>query len=236
MHSSPFKIRRLTLKVVFHGLKKELKLLGPVYERRRPESLIAYSTLPSLIERLTSGATDPSHSDLVCTLLATHQATPHRLWVAILLRTFQPMVEHVYKKLLGADREERLALLLTAFQETVLKVDPHRDPIRIAMYIRQETRRGVFAALGKQRDWEEVGFGVDADLTPDESTEARATAADRVRHMPDLALLQTRTEHGALWDLVQRDIPDKERPRTYHRLRRRREKLIAKLRAVQEAL
>ena len=143
------------------------------------------------------------------------------------------MLRHVFKKLLGAHREERLALLLTSFQEALRRVDPYRDPVRIAMYVRQATRRGVFAALGEQRDWEEIGFGEDADETPDERAEARMLAVECVRDMPDLELLQTRTEHGALWEWVEQEVPGtkKDRLRAYKRLRQRRHRLVMMLRS-----
>jgi hypothetical protein len=143
------------------------------------------------------------------------------------------MLKHVFKKLCGADREERLALLLTSFQEAIRRVDPCRDPVRIAMYVRQTTRRNVFAALGDQRDWEEVGFGVDPDETQDERAEARTTAAERLREMPDLELLRTRAEHGALWEWVQREVPGtrKDQLRAYQRLRQRRHRLVTMLRS-----
>ena len=229
----PSKSRRLTLTTLFDGLAREIDLLAPVYERTRPLTLSAYPTLPGLLHRLTQKSDPTTHTALVCSVLAIHQATPHRLWVAVLLRTFRPMLKHVFKKLCGADREERLALLLTSFQEAIRRVDPHRDPVRIAMYVRQTTRRSVFAALGDQRDWEEVGFGVDADETIDAQAEARTTAADRVRDMPDLELLRTRTEHGALWEWVQRTVPGtaKEQLRAYHRLRQRRQRLVLLLRS-----
>jgi hypothetical protein len=231
------KLRRLTLKIVFEGLAGELDQLAPLYERTRPEALSAYPTLPGLVGRLTRKDPQPqtgetSQAELVCAVLAAHQATPHRLWVAVLLRTFRPMLRHVFKKLCGSDREERLALLLTSFQEAVRRVDPHRDPVRIAMYVRQATRRGVFAALGTQRDWEQVGFGVDADETPDVGEEARTAAAERVCHLPDLQLLRTRAEPGALWEWVRRKVPggETEQRRAYHRLRQRRLRLVVLLR------
>ncbi len=227
--------RRLTLKTLFTGLARELEQLAPLYERTRPEALSAHPTLAGLLAQLTRKIEpgDTSHAALVCAVLSIHQTTPHRLWVAILLRTFRPMVRHVFKKLCGGEREERLALLLVSFQEAIRRVDPVRDPARIAMYIRQATRRGVFAALGEQREWEEVGFGDDPDETPDARAEAVTTAAERVRHMPDLDLLQTRTEHGALWDWVQREVPGTQgdQLRTYHRLRQRRHRLVVLLRS-----
>ena len=51
--------------------------------------------------------------------------------------------------------------------------------------------------------------------------------------MPDLELLHTRTEHGSLWQWVQRERPGtkKEQLRTYYRLRQRRQRLVVLLRS-----
>jgi len=230
-HARP-RFRRLTLSTVFVGIARELRLLAPVYVARRPAALSAHSTLRSLLHELTQKDDPSSKAETICTVLVAHQTTPHRLWVAILLRTFRPMIRHVFKKLCGGDREERLALLLASFQEAIRRVDPVRDPVRIAMYVRQTTRRGVFAALGVQRDWEQVGFGEDADETPDARGDAQVTASEVLRGIPDLELLRTRTEHGALWELVQRQVAgsEEEKLREYDRLRRRRKQLEMMLR------
>jgi len=225
------RLRRVTLTVIFEGLTRELDQLAPVYERIRPEALSVHPTLAGLLGRLAQKEPGDT-SALLCAVLIAHQETPHRLWGAILLQTFRPMVRHVFKKLLGADRDERMTLLLNSFQEAIRRVDPHKDPVRIAMYIRQATRRLVFAALRHQREWEEIGFGVSPDKTPDPQVEVRAVAADRVAEMPDLALLHVGRERGALWEWVQHEVPgaETEQLRVYHRLRRRRQRLVLTLR------
>jgi len=236
--SPTFRERRaLTLKSFFHGLSEELDRLAPRYAAKRPAELSLYPTLPALLERLTDADTRGtlSHGSLVCTVIATHQSTPDRLWVAILLRTFRPMIKRTFKRLVGADREERLALLLTSFQEALPRVDPRRDPLRIGMYLRQATSRGVFAGLRQERDWEGVGFGTEADEEPDSESQARALAVEWLRDTPDAAreLLATAADHGALWALVQRAHPAlgrAEHLRVYRQLRYRRKRLLEELR------
>ena len=100
-------------------------------------------------------------------LITIRQSAPHRLWVAILLRAFRPMLGKLWKELFGSDRQERLALLLLAFQGAILHVDPRRNPVRVAMYVRQATRRRAIVALTKELRWTDVGFGEEADEVAD---------------------------------------------------------------------
>jgi len=161
--------RTLTPKSVFRGLARELDLLAPVYARLHLAypPLWPYPTLASLLERVTKGAQDDILKELLAGLITIGQSKPHRLWVAILLRAFRPMLARLWKKLFGSDRQERLALLLLSFQEAILEIDPTRDPIRIAMYVRQATRRKAIAALTREVQWAEDGFGEDADEVVD---------------------------------------------------------------------
>jgi hypothetical protein len=236
-NSPSFRERRtLTLKSLVHGLSEELDLLAPRYAATASAALSPYPTLPILLARLTDPSQRgcPSHGELVCTLIAIHQSTPHRLWAAILLRTFRPMIKRTFKKLVGSDREERLALLLTSFLEVLGRVDPHRDPLRIGMYVRQATRARVFSALGVERNWEEIGFGVEADEEPDTESQAKALAFEWLRDTAeaDRELVGTSAEHGALWRHVLRAHPSLERCehlRIYRQLRYRRKRLLAEL-------
>jgi len=229
--------RTLTLKSFFHGLSEELDRLAPRYAANPPAELAPFPTLPALLVGLTDPETRGTlvHGSLVCSVIAIHQSTPHRLWVAILLRAFRPMIKRTFKKLVGGDREERLALLLTSFQEALRRVDPRRDPLRIGMYLRQATRSGVFADLREERDWEGVGFGTEADELPDSEAQAKALAIEWLRDTPDAAreLVATAADHGALWALVRRTHPALARPahlRIYRQLRYRRKQLLAELR------
>jgi len=225
------------MKSTFHALNAELSLLAPEYERILPYDLEGFPTLAGLLERLTDPARrrEMGHRGLICTVLAVHRDEPHRVWTAILLRTFRPKLKKVFKKLVGCDRETRVTLLLTAFQEAISTVDPYRDPLRIAMYIRQATRRAVFAALARENDWEEVGFGVEADEEPDESGPALALAVEWVHDTPEprRELLGTLGEHGALRALVRQRhpaLPQRDQLRVYAQLRRDRTQIADELR------
>jgi hypothetical protein len=239
--------RTLTVKTVFDGIAAELTRLGPTYTRLRdPHGAFApYATLPELIRPLTHGKTAEDHRarcSLVTALLATHQQRPHRLWSALLLRAFRPMLCKTWKKLVGAEPEERLALLLTSFQEAIGRVSPHRDPHpdRIGMYVRQATRKRVFAKLARERDWEGVtSADADPDLERDPRTRdepavvgARARLL-AVRSLGHVDLVGTLGHHGALWDLVRRQHPTaskQEQARIYSRLRDRRRRMVARMR------
>jgi hypothetical protein len=237
--------RSFTMKTLFEGLESELARLGLVYARRQLEhpAFAAYPTLPGLIERLTHGAKEEREirSSLVCAILEVHRKSPHRLWVALLLRAFRPMLRKTWKKLFGAAPDERLALLITSFQETILRVDPTRDPVRIAMYVRQGTRKRVFAKLARELDWETVGFGPDVDLEPDPRTLEGPPVAGawlRGHRLPkgaqvDGDLVGTLGHHGALLALVRRKHPtatQQEQARIYSTLRDRRRRMVTKMR------
>jgi hypothetical protein len=216
-HSS----RTLTPKTVFRGLDRELELLASAFAELSPPhiAMAPYPTLASLIARLTTGPRDDAKKELLAAIIAIRQSTPHRLWVAILLRAFRPMLAKVWKKLFGSDTEERLALLLLSFQAAIRHVDPTRDPLRIGMYVRQETRRRAIVALSKELSWGEVGFGEDADECPD----------PRHDHTPDETAARRRAvvallRGSALRGHVRRAHPtlsSDEQTREYERLRRR---------------
>jgi hypothetical protein len=214
----------LTPKSLFHGLARELDLLGPAYARLHiaHPALSPYPTLPSLLARLTTGPRDDAKSALLADLVSIRQSTPHRLWVAILLRAFRPMIAKLWKQLFGSDSQERFALLLLSFQETLGHVDPTRDPVRFGMYVRQGTRRRVIDALTKEGHWHDVGFGEDADTLAD----ARApdpTLRERWRAVQKLL------ERGALLAHVRNTHPtlsEKDQARVCRKLQRRLERVF----------
>jgi hypothetical protein len=212
--------RTLTPKSLFRGLARELRLLAPQYARLRADrpALAPYATLPALIARLTKGASDKAKSELVAALLAIHQEAPHRLWSALLIRAFRPMMARLWKELFGTDGEERLALLLLSFQEALQHVDPHRDPVRIGMYVRQATRRRILVALGYEHRWSAMGFGDE----PDEQVDPHAVDASVVTERA--AVLTELRRPGALAAHIRRVHPSlsrTEQARIYHQLRRR---------------
>jgi hypothetical protein len=213
------KIRRrfLSLSSLSQGLAHELELLAPTYARLHVEhpALAEYPTLASLLERLTAGPRDDAKRHLLAALVGIRRSRPHRLWVAVLLRAFRPMLGKIWKKLYGSDPQERLALLLLSFQWAILHIDPRRDPIRIGMYVRQATWRRVIVALTKELRWNDIGFGEDADQVAIEDSDA--TPGDRLR------LLRALFERGALLAHVRRSHPglsDKDHARVCQGLMR----------------
>jgi len=196
----------------FESLTGELLLLGPRYQARRFEHplLTSYPSIESVLaetEPRKEGkkqVVSPEGAAILCTLVDLHRRTRDRLWGTVLLRAFQPMLLAVGRKLVGGSPEERAALLLASFQEAVLRVDPLRDPLRIAMYVRQETRRGVFRELRKELDWEGVGFGEEADQCSDAvSFEPppclRGEGSDGAPGRAAAALMSTTRCRGALY-------------------------------------
>jgi uncharacterized protein with WD repeat len=139
------------------------------------------------------------------------------------------MMLGVGKKLVGGSRDDRASLLLASFHDATLRVDPTRDPVRIAMYVRQETRRGVFRELRKELDWERVGFGEDADQCSDAvSFEPppclKSASSESLPGRANGALMTTHCR-GALWILVRKrhaSLSPKEQAKIYRRLQKRR--------------
>ena len=218
--------RALTPKSVFHGLARELDLLAPTYAKLHlalhlaHPALSPYPTLSSLLERVTQGPRDNALKELLAGLIAIRQSTPHRLWVAILLRAFRPMLAKLWKTLFGSDCEERLALLLTSFQEALLEIKPLRDPVRIAMYVRQATRRRAIVALKREVCWADDGFGEDVD-----------DVIDPGRPPPEDSLaLRKLLAKGALSSHVREShpsLPRDEQARLCRRLERGRERVFS---------
>jgi hypothetical protein len=235
--------RVMTVKTLFERLHSELDSLAPVYARLHLEYpvLAPHPTLHGLIERLTAEARHDrdARSLLICALLDAHRRAPHRLWAAILLRVFRPMLRSTYKQLFGSDREERLSLLVVSFHEAIVRVDPYRDPVRIGMYVRQATRKAVFAELADELDWTKTGFGADADDQPDPRTVDEPPVAAgwlRGRGLPRGAhvdLVHTIGHRGALWAFVRgtyASMTEEQQASMYSRLRDRRRSLLAKMR------
>ena len=180
----------MALKEFFAALPAELALLAPRYDARRLEhpALASYRSIDALFaetEPKKQGkkkVVSPEGSAILVALVDLHAKTRDRLWGALLLRAFRPMLLNVARHLRGGSRDDRDALLLMSFHEALLRVDPLKDPARIAMYVRQETRRRVFRALGGELEWQDVGFGTEAvtwsppALSPSMTRLARSSA------------------------------------------------------------
>jgi hypothetical protein len=237
----------MPLKAFFAALSEELALVAPRYDAQRLEHpvLASYGSLDALFaetEPKKQGkktVVSPEGSAVLVALVDLHARTRDRLWGALLLRTFRPMLLNVARRLRGGSRDDRDALLLMSFHEALLRVDPLRDPARIAMYVRQETRRRVFRALGDELEWQDIGFGTDADLCADpKSPEPRLfgrrwKASKAVCKGVPPSLLDTAEDRGALWNLVRKEhgsLPAKEQARIYRLLQKRRHRLVGELR------
>jgi hypothetical protein len=236
----------MLLNKFFDSLTGELLLLEPRYQIRRFEHpvLASHPSIDSLLaetEPRKEGKKQVVSSEgaaILCALLDLHRRTRDRLWGAVLLRAFQPMLLAAGKKLVGGSRDDRASLLLASFHDATLRVDPARDPVRIAMYIRQETRRGVFRELRKELDWEGVGFGEEADLCADAASFElppclRDASSGGLSGRARCALMSTMCRRGALWNLVRQHYASrspKEQAKIYRRLRQRRRRHVERQR------
>jgi hypothetical protein len=220
--------RQLTPKSLFHGLAHELQLLEPSYVRVHLAHpvLQPYPTLTALLDRLTKGPRDQAKNELLASLIVIQKRSPHRIWAAILLRAFRPMLRTLWKELFGTDAQERLALLLIGFQGAIDHLDPWRDPVRLGMYVRQATKRRAIAALTKEVRWNDVGFGEEADEVADVGgtdfpLPERLRAAHRLLRSGELAA-HVRRAHPRLTPEQQAAL--------HRRLRRRLERVFLEVR------
>jgi hypothetical protein len=228
----------MALNAFFRSVDGELALLTPSYPARRLEhpAFEPYPTIDSLLaatEPRVEGKKRyfrPESAAILCALLDRYQQTKGRLWGALLVRAFRPMMRHLARRLLGGTADDRESSLLVSFHAATLRVDPRRDPARIAMYVAQETRRGVFRELRRERDWREVGFGRDPDRCVDPATLERPERDDvgLLRRLPrgtTGATLAALGHEGPLSRLVRRhyaSLSPKEQARVYRRLQQRR--------------
>jgi len=112
--------------------------------------LDAYPTLESLLAALVGrDKADPgTRRRLICAGIAEHQTARGPLGAAIVLHAFRGMLVRLSRSLVGVDdRDEADGLVVAGLLEALGRVRPERDPERIGMYVRQETRRAVFRAL-----------------------------------------------------------------------------------------
>jgi hypothetical protein len=236
------------LRDVFTALTAELALVSPRYDARRLEhpALASYGSLDALFAETEpkkpgkKKIVSPQGSAILVALVDLHARTRDRLWGALLLRAFRPMLENVARHLHGGLRDDRDAALLLSFHEALLRVDPLRDPLRIAMYVRQETRRHVFRTLGDELEWQDVGFGDDADLCADPKSppepsllSRRWKASKAVFKGAPPGLLDSAHDRGELWSLVRQEhgsLPADDQVRIYRRLQKRRHRVVGRLR------
>jgi len=222
----------------FTALGHELRFLKPRYRVQRLEHpvLASYRSIGALLreteprEEGKKRVVTPEGAAILCALLERYQATKGRLWGAILLRAFRPMLCGVGKRLIGGSSDDRASVLLAVFHDATLHVDPRHDPRRIAMYVRQETRRSVFRELRKELDWQDTWSDHDVDACPDPTTceppALRGQLPRRGRKKePSTELMATLAERGSLWEFVRgkySGLPTEEQARVYRKLQQRR--------------
>jgi hypothetical protein len=227
-------------------LEEELKHLAPRYAFVCVEhaQLSAYPTLASLVDRLTdrdknkSLAAQRERSELLATVIGAYQPTHDRLWGAILVAAFHPML--AAKRFYGADPEEREAIFFAALTKVVDKLDVRQRPDEVHAIVWRRAKKALVRKLKRQTAWSDVGFGDDADATPDptswlpEPLLAAWLLSRGTEDRPDLDLVLRVHEWGSLMAYVKAEYAastPRERSRIYERLKRRHRRAVADLRA-----
>jgi hypothetical protein len=148
--------------------------------------LAAHPTLDALLTALdaSDGADATTRKRVLCAVISKHQSAPTPLWSAIAFHAFRGMLGRLSKTLVGVKPEEADSLVACAFVEALTRVRPARDPERIALYVRQETRRVVFAALEREAPARPLGADDEEDdwtAPPPDDPESDDEAADIAR-------------------------------------------------------
>ena len=226
-------------------LDQELDRLAPRYAAVHVEHarLAPYPTLASLVDRLTepkknqSDAAQRDRSELIATIIGAFQPTHDRLWGAILVAAFRPMLRT--KRLYGADPDEREAIFFAALTEVVDKLDVRKQPDQVHAIVWLSAKRILVRKLRRQNVWSEEGFGEEADETPDPTTSLpqpllAAWLLSRGRaDRPDMDLVLRVHEWGDLKAYVDAEyaaLPPRERARVYRRLLKRYQRAVPQLR------
>jgi hypothetical protein len=237
----------MSMKAIFTELSGDVVKLSPDYERDVLEHPLLghYPTLTVLLATLSKRTKKnrAERSAIVCALVDLHQASQHepskpKLWSTILLHAFAPILARIRAKLHGGQADTRDSFVLASFVETIGRIRTARDPARIYMYIRQETRRGAVLLNKQESRWQPFGFGVEADLEPDPSTLAEPQLRGvwlrgKLRDEWEAELVGTLVDRGALFKLVvtrHPDLPPDEQARVLSRLHKQRERLVKRLR------
>jgi hypothetical protein len=234
--------RRLNLARLLH---QELARLAPRYASLSVEHapLVAYPTLASLVDRLTdpkknkSRAAQRERSELLSSIIGAYQHTRDRLWGAILVAAFRQML--ATKRFYGADPEECEAIFFAALTEVVGKLDVRERPDQVHAIVWRSAKKALVRKLRRQTTWSEVGFGDDADATPDRTSWlpepwlAAWLLSRGAKDRPDLDVFVRIEEWGSLKAYVEAEhaaLPLAERLRVYGQLQRRNRRAVAQLR------
>jgi hypothetical protein len=144
------------------------------------------------------------------------------------------------KRFYGADPEEREAIFFAALTEVVDKLDVRQTPDQLHAIVWRSAKKALVRKLRRQTAWSEVGFGDDADATPDRTSwlpEPLLTAwllSRGAEDRPDIDLVVRVQEWGSLRAYVAAQyaaLPPRERSRVYGRLKKRHRRAVAELRA-----
>ncbi len=226
-------------------LQQELDRLAPRYASlcAQHPPLSAYPTLPALVFRLAdkdrnkSEAAKRERSVLLAAVIAAFQPTHDRLWGAILVAAFRPMLADTH--LYGADPEEREGIFFGALVEVVDKLDVGECPEEVHAAVWRGAKRVLVRKLRRQVAWSEVGFGDEADETPDRTSSlpepllALWLMGRGKEDWPDVDLLIRVYEWGSLRAYVEAHhaaaLPS-ERLRIYKRLYRHYRRTVAEVR------
>jgi hypothetical protein len=237
-----------TYRIRFH--LGHYRVLSRRYETERAavSALAPYPTLDALVSILSGRdrADLPTRSRLLTALVELIQAGPSSLWSAVVLDAFRGMLGRLARSLKGNDRQEAYALVAASFCEALRRVRPERDPDRFAMYVRQETRRVVFARLSCPPDlkpdtpsYEDSRFdeppaveiGKVADPLTTAPIEDRLTVwTPEAKRVSDEDLLLAHGVRGGLRRLTKHLFPDvsaRNRESIYRQLLRRAQTLAA---------
>jgi len=244
-------------------LAQELVRFAPRYASRCAEHppLAAYPTFPALVDRLVDPKKNKSHAGqrerapMLCAVIEAYQKTHDRLWGAILVAAFRPMLEK--KRLYGADPEEREAVFFAALTEVVEKLDVRKNPEHVHAIVWRRAKKSLVRKLVRHKAWTEVGFGENAERTQDQASwlpqpllaawmlshaaNAATTGAFSDSHpagagaedRPDLDLVIRVAEWGSLAAYVDAEygaLAPAARARVYARLSRRHRRALAELR------
>ena len=227
------------------SVDQELARLAPRYASVHADhaQLSPYPTLASLVDRLTAPEQNKSReaqrerSELLAVVIGAFQSTHDRLWGAILTAAFQPLLETT--RLYGADPQERHAIFFAALIEVVDKLDVGRRPDMVHAAVWRSAKKALVRKLRRQTAWADVGFGDDADATPDQTSWLpepllAAWLLSRGKDdRPDLDLVVRVQEWGSLRAYVEASCaasPPAERARIYGRLSTRHRRAISELR------
>jgi hypothetical protein len=233
----------MRLSFVLHKIEQELSRYAPLYRVLREEShafdaFDSFDELADLVDALgvSSPLTVEQRNALIWACIELHHAAVHPLWQALLVHAFAPMLFDLRGRVRG-DGGEVDQQILTSFLEAVWQLGCRPDPRRIAMHLRQATKRALFRLL--RREARQCDEDAKVALLPAPSlSEERASARVLTARLADIdprlsELLQTLREHGQLRAYVRARQPDASldaQDRLYRRLQRRRHRLSSKLR------